>query len=142
MVDDIAGGARRLPEGAAEGIQLRQTEIATLVSQEVGMLFAYSNMVQVGLPVQSFVSIADVALSFPLSGGSRSLPAAEAPRCSSRAQHTLRERGVQREVDQTRDRPRFFGCGDRNVGPVVVAKGPAPRSCSSPCRGTPDRVWG
>ena len=50
---------------AAEGLQLRQTEIATLVSQEVGMPFAYSNVVQVGLPVQSFVSIADVALSFP-----------------------------------------------------------------------------
>ena len=50
---------------AAEGLQLRQTEIATLVSQEVGMPFAYSNVVQVGLPVQSFVSIADVALDFP-----------------------------------------------------------------------------
>ena len=50
---------------AAEGLQLRQTEIATIVSQEVGMPFAYSNVVQVGLPVQSFVSIADVALGFP-----------------------------------------------------------------------------
>jgi aldehyde dehydrogenase (NAD+) len=50
---------------AAEGLQLRQTEIATLVSQEVGMPFAYSNVIQVGLPVQSFVSIADVVLSFP-----------------------------------------------------------------------------
>jgi len=50
---------------AAEGLQLRQKEIATLVSQEVGMPFAYSNVIQVGLPVQSFVSIADVVLSFP-----------------------------------------------------------------------------
>ena len=50
---------------AAEGLQLRQTEIATLVSQEVGMPFAYSNVIQVGLPVQSFVSIADIVLSFP-----------------------------------------------------------------------------
>jgi len=50
---------------AAEGLQLRQTEIATMVSQEVGMPFAYSNVIQVGLPVQSFVSIADVVLSFP-----------------------------------------------------------------------------
>src|SRR5258705_4188888 len=50
---------------AAEGLQLRQTEIATLVSQEVGTPFAYSNVIQVGLPVQSFVSIADVAMSFP-----------------------------------------------------------------------------
>ncbi|MDO3649359.1 aldehyde dehydrogenase family protein [Nocardia mangyaensis] len=50
---------------AAEALQLRQTEIATLISHEVGMPFAYSNVVQAGLPVQSFVSIADVALSFP-----------------------------------------------------------------------------
>src|SRR6516162_4302320 len=50
---------------AAEGLQLRQTEIAILVSQEVGMPFAYSNVIQAGLPVQSFVSIADVALGFP-----------------------------------------------------------------------------
>ena len=50
---------------AAEELQRRQTEIATLISQEVGMPFAYSNVIQAGLPVQSFVSIADVALSFP-----------------------------------------------------------------------------
>lgn len=59
--DERAGYLKR----AAEGLQLRQTEIAMLVSQEVGMPFAYSNVVQVGLPVQSFVSIADVALDFP-----------------------------------------------------------------------------
>ncbi|MFE3546539.1 aldehyde dehydrogenase family protein [Nocardia sp. NPDC059177] len=50
---------------AAEALQLRQSEIATLISREVGMPFAYSNVVQTGLPVQSFVSIADVALDFP-----------------------------------------------------------------------------
>src|ERR1700757_1782708 len=50
---------------AAEELQLRQTEIATLISREVGMPFAYSNVVQAGLPVQSFVSIADLILSFP-----------------------------------------------------------------------------
>lgn len=50
---------------AAEALQLRQTEIATLISQEVGMPFAYSNVVQAGLPVQSFVSIAETALAFP-----------------------------------------------------------------------------
>ncbi|MBB3037092.1 aldehyde dehydrogenase family protein [Hoyosella altamirensis] len=50
---------------AAEALQLRQTEIATLISQEVGMPFAYSNVVQAGLPVQSFVSIAEMALSYP-----------------------------------------------------------------------------
>ncbi|KXP11424.1 aldehyde dehydrogenase [Tsukamurella pulmonis] len=46
---------------AAQALQARQTEIATLVSQEVGMPFAYSNVVQAGLPVQSLVSIAEVA---------------------------------------------------------------------------------
>lgn len=50
---------------AAEEMQLRQTEIATLVSREVGMPFAYSNVIQAGLPVLSFVSMADIALSFP-----------------------------------------------------------------------------
>ena len=50
---------------AAEELQLRQTEIATLVSQEVGMPFMYSNVIQAGLPVLSFVSMTDIALSFP-----------------------------------------------------------------------------
>ncbi len=50
---------------AAEELQLRQTEIATLVSREVGMPFAYSNVIQAGLPVLSFISMADIALSFP-----------------------------------------------------------------------------
>lgn len=46
-----------IPAGNAEGLQLRKTEIAMLLSQEVGMRFAYSNVVQVVLPVQSFASI-------------------------------------------------------------------------------------
>lgn len=50
---------------AAEELQLRQTEIATLVSREVGMPFGFSNVIQAGLPVLSFVSMADIALSFP-----------------------------------------------------------------------------
>ena len=49
---------------AADELQLRQTEIATLVSQEVGMPFMYSNVIQAGLPVLSFVSMADIALNF------------------------------------------------------------------------------
>ncbi|KXO90173.1 aldehyde dehydrogenase [Tsukamurella pulmonis] len=49
---------------AAQALQARQTEIATLVSQEVGMPFAYSNVVQAGLPVQSLVSIAEVASTY------------------------------------------------------------------------------
>jgi aldehyde dehydrogenase (NAD+) len=48
----------------AEGLQLRQTELATLIAQEVGMPFVYSNVLQVGVPVQSFVSIGELALSF------------------------------------------------------------------------------
>ena len=50
---------------AAEELQRRQTDLAMLISREVGMPFAYSNVIQAGLPVQSFVSIADLALSFP-----------------------------------------------------------------------------
>jgi aldehyde dehydrogenase (NAD+) len=50
---------------AAEELQRRQTEIATLVSREVGMPFAYSNVIQAGLPVLSFISIAELALSYP-----------------------------------------------------------------------------
>src|ERR1700758_5889602 len=36
---------------AAEGLQLRQTEIATMVSQEGGMPFAYSHVIQAGRAV-------------------------------------------------------------------------------------------
>src|SRR5258708_20607673 len=50
---------------AAEGLQLRQTEIALLLSQEVGTPFAYSDVIQVGLPLRSLASIADSPLSFP-----------------------------------------------------------------------------
>ena len=50
---------------AAEGLQSRQSDIAVLVSREVGMPFAYSNVIQAGLPVLSFVSMAEIALNFP-----------------------------------------------------------------------------
>ena len=50
---------------AAEGLQSRQSDIAILVSREVGMPFAYSNVIQAGLPVLSFVSMAELALNFP-----------------------------------------------------------------------------
>lgn len=50
---------------AAEGLQARQSDIAVLVSREVGMPFAYSNVIQAGLPVLSFVSMAELALNFP-----------------------------------------------------------------------------
>ena len=50
---------------AAVGLQSRQSDIAVLVSREVGMPFAYSNVIQAGLPVLSFVSMAELALNFP-----------------------------------------------------------------------------
>ena len=53
------------PQRAAEGLQSRQSDIAVLVSREVGMPFAYSNVIQAGLPVLSFVSMAELALNFP-----------------------------------------------------------------------------
>jgi aldehyde dehydrogenase (NAD+) len=46
-------------------LQARQSDIAVLVSREVGMPFAYSNVIQAGLPVLSFVSMAELALNFP-----------------------------------------------------------------------------
>ncbi|MEI6251827.1 MAG: aldehyde dehydrogenase family protein [Mycobacteriaceae bacterium] len=49
----------------AEEMQQRQSEIATLVSREVGMPFGYSNVIQAGLPVLSFISMSDIAMSFP-----------------------------------------------------------------------------
>ena len=44
-------------------MQSRQSDIAVLVSREVGMPFAYSNVIQAGLPVLSSVSMAALALA-------------------------------------------------------------------------------
>jgi aldehyde dehydrogenase (NAD+) len=49
----------------AEGLMGRMDEIATLVSQEVGMVKILSQLVQVGLPINTFQSTAAVAESFP-----------------------------------------------------------------------------
>jgi len=49
----------------AEGLTARMDEIATLVSQEVGMVKQLSLIVQAGLPVNTFQSTAAVAESFP-----------------------------------------------------------------------------
>ena len=43
----------------------RTAEIATLISQEVGMPFTLSNLVQVGLPVMSFATASQLATEFP-----------------------------------------------------------------------------
>ena len=49
----------------AEGLQTRMDEIATLVSQEVGMPKNLSLLVQAGLPLMSFQNTANVVESYP-----------------------------------------------------------------------------
>ena len=48
-----------------ESLTARTPEIATLISQEVGMPFTLSNLIQVGLPVMSFSAAAQLATEFP-----------------------------------------------------------------------------
>ncbi|HUI03965.1 MAG TPA: aldehyde dehydrogenase family protein [Acidimicrobiales bacterium] len=48
-----------------EGLTARTPEIATLISQEVGMPFTLSNLIQVGLPVMSFATASQLANEFP-----------------------------------------------------------------------------
>jgi acyl-CoA reductase-like NAD-dependent aldehyde dehydrogenase len=52
-------------ERVQEALTARTTEIATLISQEVGMPFTLSNLIQVGLPVMSFAAAAQLATEFP-----------------------------------------------------------------------------
>jgi aldehyde dehydrogenase (NAD+) len=52
-------------ERVQEALSARTTEIATLISQEVGMPFTLSNLIQVGLPVMSFAAAAQLATEFP-----------------------------------------------------------------------------
>jgi acyl-CoA reductase-like NAD-dependent aldehyde dehydrogenase len=52
-------------ERAKEALTARTTEIATLISKEVGMPFTLSNLIQVGLPVMSFTTAAELATEFP-----------------------------------------------------------------------------
>jgi acyl-CoA reductase-like NAD-dependent aldehyde dehydrogenase len=52
-------------ERVKEALTARTTEIATLISQEVGMPFTLSNLIQVGLPVMSFDAAARLATEFP-----------------------------------------------------------------------------
>jgi acyl-CoA reductase-like NAD-dependent aldehyde dehydrogenase len=49
----------------AEGLMARMDEIATLVSQEVGMVKSLSLLVQAGLPLMSFQNTAKVVDEFP-----------------------------------------------------------------------------
>jgi acyl-CoA reductase-like NAD-dependent aldehyde dehydrogenase len=48
-----------------EGLQARMDDIATIVSQEVGMPKSLSLMIQAGLPMMSFMNTAQVAESYP-----------------------------------------------------------------------------
>jgi aldehyde dehydrogenase (NAD+) len=48
-----------------EAISARTSEIATLISKEVGMPFTLSNLIQVGLPVMSFANAAQLVTEFP-----------------------------------------------------------------------------
>ena len=47
-----------------EGLQARMQDIATVVSQEVGMPINLSNMIQVGLPIMTFSSMGQLIDSF------------------------------------------------------------------------------
>jgi acyl-CoA reductase-like NAD-dependent aldehyde dehydrogenase len=47
-----------------EGLTARTEEIATLIAQEVGMPLTLSNLIQVGLPVMSFATAAQLAVDF------------------------------------------------------------------------------
>ena len=55
----------KILERVQEGLTARTAEIATLISQEVGMPFTLSNLIQVGLPVMSFSTAAQLATEFP-----------------------------------------------------------------------------
>jgi acyl-CoA reductase-like NAD-dependent aldehyde dehydrogenase len=48
-----------------EGLAARMTEIATLVSQEVGTPFGLANIIQAGLPTMITASYVDIASDFP-----------------------------------------------------------------------------
>ncbi len=61
-------------ERVQEALTARTQDIATLISQEVGMPFTLSNLVQVGLPVMSFAAAAAARHRVPLRGGGRQLP--------------------------------------------------------------------
>jgi aldehyde dehydrogenase (NAD+) len=49
----------------ADGLAARMDEVATLISQEVGMVKSLSKIVQAGLPYNSFSSIPQVVAEFP-----------------------------------------------------------------------------
>ncbi|HUC36588.1 MAG TPA: aldehyde dehydrogenase family protein [Acidimicrobiales bacterium] len=48
-----------------EALSARTEQIATLISQEVGMPFTMSNMIQVGLPIMTFATMSQIVSEFP-----------------------------------------------------------------------------
>jgi acyl-CoA reductase-like NAD-dependent aldehyde dehydrogenase len=48
-----------------EALAARTPDIATLITQEVGMPFTLSNLIQVGLPVMSFATASQIVTEFP-----------------------------------------------------------------------------
>jgi acyl-CoA reductase-like NAD-dependent aldehyde dehydrogenase len=60
-VDDRAKYLQRI----AEGLQARMEPLATLISQEMGMPVRLSQMIQVGLPMTTFMSMSQVIQEIP-----------------------------------------------------------------------------
>ena len=65
VVVDDTGRAGQVLHAIADGLQARLDEIATVVTREAGMPKWLSQLVQVGLPVNSFNIAAQVAESVP-----------------------------------------------------------------------------
>ena len=49
----------------SRGLNARQAEIATLITQEVGMPYLHANLIQVGLPAATFASMAEEIRRYP-----------------------------------------------------------------------------
>src|SRR6266513_606292 len=60
-VDDRSKYLQRI----AEGLQARMDELAKLIAQEVGMPLGLSQIVQVGLPMTTFMSMSQVIQEIP-----------------------------------------------------------------------------
>lgn len=54
-----------LLEHISRGLSQRQAEIATLITQEVGMPYLHANLIQVGLPAATFASMAEEIRRYP-----------------------------------------------------------------------------
>jgi aldehyde dehydrogenase (NAD+) len=50
----------------ADGLQARMEEIATVIAHELGMPLRLAQLIQVGLPITDFSSVAEIAKDYPL----------------------------------------------------------------------------